>query len=143
MKKLGKYELSNVVTEATTHVVSGAARRTLNTLAATVRGCWMLSIEWVRREGEGREGRGGEGRGGEGRGGERKARGREGRGGEREREREGKLFVEWGKGANLDDVEMRLAEPQSVPTFTNVLTLCSRCGRVWRRDSGWRRTLTR
>ena len=77
MKKLGKYELSNVVTEATTHVVSGAARRTLNTLAATVRGCWMLSIEWVRREGEGREGRGGE----------------------REREREGKLFVEWGKGS--------------------------------------------
>lgn len=45
-----------MVTEATTHVVSGATRRTLNTLAATIRGCWVLSVEWVR-------GGGGEGRG--------------------------------------------------------------------------------
>ena len=58
VKKLGKYELSNVVTEATTHVVSGAPRRTLNTLAASVWGCWVLSVEWVRgRGGEGRKGR--------------------------------------------------------------------------------------
>ena len=47
VKKLGQFETSRHVDDRTTHVVSGASRRTINILAATAKGCWILSLEWV------------------------------------------------------------------------------------------------
>ena len=55
------------VSERTTHVVCGTVRRTINVLAGTVKGCWILSMDWVRRR-RGRERRGKGGREGEERG---------------------------------------------------------------------------
>jgi hypothetical protein len=46
-KKLGGFILQSRVTMATTHVVCGAPRRTLNALAGSVRGCWLVGPEWV------------------------------------------------------------------------------------------------
>ena len=37
------------VSERTTHVVCGTVRRTINVLAGTVKGCWILSMDWVKR----------------------------------------------------------------------------------------------
>ena len=48
-KKLGGFNITSTVTMATTHVVCGAPRRTLNALAGSVRGCWLVSPEWVSR----------------------------------------------------------------------------------------------
>ena len=46
--RLGRFEVSRTVCETTTHVVCGNARRTINILAATAMGCWILSTDWVR-----------------------------------------------------------------------------------------------
>ena len=46
-KKLGQFEISRYVDDRTTHVVSGAPRRTINVLSTTAKGCWILSLEWV------------------------------------------------------------------------------------------------
>ena len=56
VNKLGVYDVAHTVTDTTTHIVCGANRRTFNILAGTAKGCWILSLEWVR-EREGREGR--------------------------------------------------------------------------------------
>ncbi|XP_003391259.1 PREDICTED: microcephalin-like, partial [Amphimedon queenslandica] len=45
--RLGGFELSHNVCETTTHVVCGTIRRTINILAGTVKGCWILSMDWV------------------------------------------------------------------------------------------------
>lgn len=45
--KLGRFEVSRTVGETTTHVVCGNPRRTINILAATAMGCWVLSADWV------------------------------------------------------------------------------------------------
>lgn len=47
IRKLGGFEVSKTVKETTTHLVCGAARRTVNVLAGTVKGCWLLSVDWV------------------------------------------------------------------------------------------------
>ena len=47
--KLGGYDVSRTVDEQTNHVICGAARRTVNVLAGTAKGCWLLSVDWVRK----------------------------------------------------------------------------------------------
>ena len=47
VEKLGKFEIAKTVSDSTTHIVSGAPRRTVNILAGTAKGCWILSLEWV------------------------------------------------------------------------------------------------
>ncbi|XP_059215332.1 microcephalin isoform X2 [Centropristis striata] len=44
---LGGFTVVDRVCESTTHVVSGAHRRTLNILLGIARGCWILSFEWI------------------------------------------------------------------------------------------------
>ena len=44
---MGRFEVSRTVGENTTHVVCGSPRRTINVLAATAMGCWILSPDWV------------------------------------------------------------------------------------------------
>ena len=46
--RLGRFEVSRTVCDTTTHVVCGNPRRTINILAATAMGCWILSTDWVR-----------------------------------------------------------------------------------------------
>lgn len=46
--KLGGFDFSNVVRDDTSHVICGANRRTINVLAGTAKGCWILSVDWVR-----------------------------------------------------------------------------------------------
>ena len=48
VKRLGGFRVVDSVNIHTTHVVCGNNRRTLNVLKAIGRGCWLLSIEWVR-----------------------------------------------------------------------------------------------
>ena len=45
--RLGRFEVSRTVCDTTTHVVCGNPRRTINILAATAMGCWVLSTDWV------------------------------------------------------------------------------------------------
>ena len=45
--KLGGFQFSRTVEDNTTHVVCGATRRTVNVLAGTAKGCWILSVDWV------------------------------------------------------------------------------------------------
>lgn len=47
IKKLGGYRYSSTITDNTTHVICGDARRTLSVLYAISRGSWLLSKEWV------------------------------------------------------------------------------------------------
>ncbi|CAI8024599.1 Microcephalin [Geodia barretti] len=47
VKKLGRFTVIDMVEDTTTHVVCGRGRRTVNVLSATVRGCWVLSLDWV------------------------------------------------------------------------------------------------
>ena len=47
--RLGRFEVSRTVCDTTTHVVCGSPRRTINILAATVMGCWVLSTDWVNK----------------------------------------------------------------------------------------------
>ncbi|EDV23073.1 uncharacterized protein TRIADDRAFT_57971 [Trichoplax adhaerens] len=45
--KLGLFKIIESVDEKTTHVVTGTSRRTLNVIYAMLRGCWVLSIDWL------------------------------------------------------------------------------------------------
>ena len=47
VEKLGGFEFWRTVNETTTHVICGAKRRTVNVLAGTARGSWILSVDWV------------------------------------------------------------------------------------------------
>ena len=48
VRKLGRFRIhTSVKDESVTHVVCGAARRTMNVLCAISRGLWLLSKEWV------------------------------------------------------------------------------------------------
>ncbi|KAL7310738.1 hypothetical protein PS15m_010202 [Mucor circinelloides] len=47
IKKLGKYELATEVTEATSHVLAGAPRRTKSVTLGFLRGAWILNPEWL------------------------------------------------------------------------------------------------
>ncbi|KAM9364254.1 microcephalin [Pholidichthys leucotaenia] len=47
VKTLGGFSVVDSVCESTTHVVSGAHKRTLNILLGIARGCWILSFEWI------------------------------------------------------------------------------------------------
>ncbi|XP_063245415.1 microcephalin isoform X2 [Prinia subflava] len=47
VNKLGGFLFSNEVSEATTHVIIGSPRRTLNVMLGIARGCWIVSYEWV------------------------------------------------------------------------------------------------
>ena len=48
VEKLEHFEIAKTVCESTTHIVCGGPRRTVNILAGTAKGCWILSLEWVR-----------------------------------------------------------------------------------------------
>ena len=47
VKKFGVFGFHENISEKTTHVVCGDARRTINLVKGMVRGCWILSKEWV------------------------------------------------------------------------------------------------
>eukprot|EP00095_Tigriopus_kingsejongensis_P010220 maker-scaffold78_size404448-snap-gene-3.29 protein:Tk10220 transcript:maker-scaffold78_size404448-snap-gene-3.29-mRNA-1 annotation:"microcephalin-like isoform x4" len=48
VKKLGKYALAKSVTESTSHIVVGEpATRTLELLQGILRGCWIVSFQWI------------------------------------------------------------------------------------------------
>ncbi|XP_045462072.1 microcephalin [Harmonia axyridis] len=47
VKKLGKFEVEDEVSERTTHLVVGEAKRTVNMLRGLSRGCWILKQEWL------------------------------------------------------------------------------------------------
>ncbi|CAK8676905.1 unnamed protein product [Clavelina lepadiformis] len=48
VRKLGRFRIhTSVKDESVTHVVCGAARRTMNVLCAISRGLWLLSKEWI------------------------------------------------------------------------------------------------
>ncbi|GLV42602.1 Microcephalin [Carabus blaptoides fortunei] len=47
VKKLGGFVIEDEVTERTTHLVAGAASRTINMLRAIARGCWIIRQEWL------------------------------------------------------------------------------------------------
>ena len=46
-KRLGVLGYSKTVTSNTTHLVCGQKKRTINTLKAMLRGCWILSKDWL------------------------------------------------------------------------------------------------
>ncbi|XP_015714785.1 microcephalin [Coturnix japonica] len=47
VNKLGDFLFSDDVCETTSHVVTGSPRRTLNVMLGIVRGCWIVSYEWI------------------------------------------------------------------------------------------------
>ncbi|XP_073531497.1 microcephalin [Phyllobates terribilis] len=47
VKKFGGFVFSDEVSETTSHVIAGSPRRTLNIILGIVRGCWILSYDWV------------------------------------------------------------------------------------------------
>ena len=47
VKKFGSFGFHESITEVTTHVVCGDARRTINLVKGLVRGCWIISKAWV------------------------------------------------------------------------------------------------
>ncbi|GLG92511.1 Putative transcriptional regulator brca1 [Gryllus bimaculatus] len=49
VEKLGMFVVEKNVTSYTTHVVAGASKRTMKLLKGMVRGCWIVSHEWVLR----------------------------------------------------------------------------------------------
>ena len=48
VQQLGRFAIRPTVDETTTHVISGSVRRTYNILLGSVKGCWILPLEWVR-----------------------------------------------------------------------------------------------
>lgn len=54
IKELGSAEINPTVTRRTTHVVSTGVR-TINLLRGIIRGCWMVSLDWVLQSLEKRE----------------------------------------------------------------------------------------
>jgi len=47
VKQLGVFGFQDNIDEKTTHVVSGACKRTMNLVKGMVRGCWILTKEWI------------------------------------------------------------------------------------------------
>lgn len=47
IKKLGSYGVTEHVNSDTSHVVCGAARRTMNLLLGIARGCWIVDVSWL------------------------------------------------------------------------------------------------
>jgi microcephalin len=47
VKKLGMFTVKANVTKNTTHVVTDKPVRTVKLLKGIVRGCWILSTDWV------------------------------------------------------------------------------------------------
>ncbi|KAL5020554.1 hypothetical protein ScPMuIL_003446 [Solemya velum] len=47
VRKLGRFTITDMVCDHTTHLICGEARRTLNILYGLARGCWFVSKEWV------------------------------------------------------------------------------------------------
>jgi len=47
VERLGRFNVTANVAHNTTHLVCGNPRRTVNILAGTLRGCWVLSLDWV------------------------------------------------------------------------------------------------
>eukprot|EP00794_Sanderia_malayensis_P009546 gene9546-10533_t len=47
VSRLGTFNLSESVNAATTHVIAGSNRRTLNIINALIEGAWVLSPDWV------------------------------------------------------------------------------------------------
>jgi len=48
IKRLGRFRVHPTVTDdRVSHVICGAARRTVNVLRAISRGLWLLSKQWV------------------------------------------------------------------------------------------------
>lgn len=47
VKQLGVFGYQDNIDEKTTHVVSGAVKRTMNLIKGMVRGCWILSKDWI------------------------------------------------------------------------------------------------
>lgn len=50
VKKLGGYYLEPQVTRATSHVVCGDEKRTINLLRGIAFGCWIIHYDWVSSE---------------------------------------------------------------------------------------------
>ncbi|KAH0561215.1 putative uncharacterized protein DDB_G0282133 isoform X1 [Cotesia glomerata] len=48
LKKIGGAKLESTVTKKTTHVVTTGVR-TINLLRGIIRGCWLISFEWVKK----------------------------------------------------------------------------------------------
>ena len=48
VQRFGRFAVRPTVDETTTHVICGSVRRTYNILLGSVKGCWMLPLEWVR-----------------------------------------------------------------------------------------------
>ena len=51
VERLGQFHCVKTVCESTSHVVCGSPRRTVNVLSAILRGCWIVSLDWVRTHG--------------------------------------------------------------------------------------------
>ncbi|XP_064382263.1 microcephalin-like isoform X2 [Halichondria panicea] len=49
MERLGQFHCVKTVCESTSHVVCGSPRRTVNVLSAILRGCWIVSLDWVMK----------------------------------------------------------------------------------------------
>ncbi len=47
VERLGRFHCVKTVCESTSHVVCGSPRRTVNVLSAILRGCWIVSLDWV------------------------------------------------------------------------------------------------
>lgn len=47
LRKLGGFDLQDIVGCDTTHIICGDKRRTLNVLFGIAQGCWILSLEWI------------------------------------------------------------------------------------------------
>jgi hypothetical protein len=47
VKKLGRFAISDNVTDSTTHLICGGPRRTLNVLYGIMKGVWIVHKHWV------------------------------------------------------------------------------------------------
>lgn len=47
VQQLGQFAIKPTVDMSTTHIVCGSVRRTYNILVGSVKGCWILPLEWV------------------------------------------------------------------------------------------------
>ena len=47
VKRFGSFGFHETISEKTTHVVCGDARRTINLVKGLVRGCWIISKAWI------------------------------------------------------------------------------------------------
>ncbi|XP_068748669.1 microcephalin-like [Montipora capricornis] len=49
VRKLGGFFIEDRVSPATSHVIAGSPRRTLNVLMAIAQGCWLVSPTWIMK----------------------------------------------------------------------------------------------